>query len=90
MARLSLKEPEFVAVYEKATKDDADSMEQVGKEEEEEDSFVDIPLLLKQSYAIVQAPEKLDILWSFIKSHTRCKIIVFFTSCKQVSEILSS
>lgn len=88
MARLSLKEPEFVAVYEKATKDDADSMEQVGKEEE--DSFVDIPLLLKQSYAIVQAPEKLDILWSFIKSHTRCKIIVFFTSCKQVSEILSS
>lgn len=55
------------------------------KEQNGEDAFVDVPLLLKQSYAIVRAPEKLNVLWSFIKNHIRCKIVVFFASCKQVS-----
>ncbi|GJQ14385.1 hypothetical protein GpartN1_g6176.t1 [Galdieria partita] len=91
LARLSLKEPEYVAVYERNQQQHS---EEDSKEEEDvqrrEDSFVDIPFLLKQSYAIVEAPEKLNILWSFIKSHVRCKIIVFLASCKQVRFVYES
>lgn len=34
----------------------------------------------------VELPGKLQLLWSFIKSHLRTKIIVFFSSCKQVRQ----
>ncbi|RUS21482.1 hypothetical protein BC937DRAFT_92598 [Endogone sp. FLAS-F59071] len=64
LARLSLKEPEYVAVHEK--------------------SEFSTPQRLSQHYLVCDLPQKLDILFSFVKTHLTSKAIVFFTSCKQV------
>ena len=42
------------------------------------------PQRLTQSYIVCELPQKLNILYSFIRNHTKCKTIVFFSSCKQV------
>lgn len=42
------------------------------------------PDTLDQYYVKVPLEEKLDILWSFIKLHLKLKILVFFSSSKQV------
>lgn len=39
---------------------------------------------LQQSYIICSLEDKLAMLWSFIRNHMKQKIIVFFSSCKQV------
>ncbi|TPX48768.1 hypothetical protein SeMB42_g00335 [Synchytrium endobioticum] len=64
LARLSLKDPEFVAVHEKAVHA--------------------TPQKLDQKYLVCELQHKLDILFSFIRSHQKAKIIVFLSSCKQV------
>ena len=42
------------------------------------------PTQLRQSYVICPLEEKIDLLWSFLQSHTKTKILVFLSSCKQV------
>lgn len=42
------------------------------------------PDTLDQYYIQIPLEQKLDVLWSFIKSHLKCKILVFFSSSKQV------
>ena len=42
------------------------------------------PHKLSQSYIVCELHEKLDVLFSFIKSHLHSKSIVFMSSCKQV------
>ncbi|KAL9696085.1 hypothetical protein quinque_015370 [Culex quinquefasciatus] len=42
------------------------------------------PSRLQQNYVTVELSEKLTMLWSFLKSHSKQKIIVFFATCKQV------
>ncbi|KAK6531167.1 ATP-dependent RNA helicase dbp4 [Arthrobotrys megalospora] len=64
LARLSLKDPEYVAVHEAAS--------------------AATPGKLQQHYIITPLPEKLDILWSFIRANVKSKILVFFSSTKQV------
>ncbi|RIB05774.1 P-loop containing nucleoside triphosphate hydrolase protein [Gigaspora rosea] len=64
LARLSLQNPEHVAVH--------------------EDSDHSTPPSLLQHYLVCELPEKLDILFSFIKSHLQAKALVFLSSCKQV------
>ena len=64
IARLSLKNPEYVAVHEEAR-------------------FA-TPERLDQHFAVVKLPDKLNVVWSFIKSHLKQKTIIFFSSCKQV------
>ena len=49
-----------------------------------DDEFV-TPVNLIQNYVICKLSEKLDVLFSFIKSHLHSKIIVFFSTCAQVS-----
>ncbi|GKT93292.1 ATP-dependent RNA helicase DBP4 [Colletotrichum tofieldiae] len=61
LARLSLKDPEYVSVHEEST-----------------------PKNLQQHYIITPLHEKLDTLFGFIKANLRSKIIVFFSSGKQV------
>ena len=36
---------------------------------------------------VVEAEHKLEMLWSFVKSHLQDKVIVFCSSCKQVQYI---
>ena len=64
LARLSLHDPEYVAVH--------------------EHSQSSTPHQLVQSYLVCELPQKLDMLYSFIKSHLTSKIIIFMSSCKQV------
>ncbi|KAF3924019.1 hypothetical protein ABW21_db0205223 [Orbilia brochopaga] len=64
LARLSLKNPEYVSVHEAA------SSATPGK--------------LQQHYIVTPLPEKLDILWSFIRANVKSKILVFLSSTKQV------
>jgi len=42
------------------------------------------PESLDQYYISTELYEKVDLLWSFIKSHLKSKILVFFSSSKQV------
>ncbi|CAF9917670.1 ATP-dependent RNA helicase dbp4 [Imshaugia aleurites] len=64
LARLSLRDPEYVAVHEAATSA--------------------TPSTLQQNYVVTLLPEKLDTLWSFIRSNLKSKILVFVSSGKQV------
>ena len=45
------------------------------------------PATLRQNYVITPLPEKLDALWSFIRSNVKAKMLVFLSSGKQVRYI---
>ncbi|XP_060814768.1 probable ATP-dependent RNA helicase DDX10 [Bombus pascuorum] len=45
------------------------------------------PEALEQSYVVCALEDKVSMLWSFIRNHLKRKIIVFFSSCKQVKYI---
>ena len=49
-----------------------------------EHSDTSTPTRLAQSYIVCQLQDKLDILFSFLRSHVNSKTIVFMSSCKQV------
>ncbi|OJK04646.1 hypothetical protein ASPACDRAFT_109417 [Aspergillus aculeatus ATCC 16872] len=64
LARLSLQDPEYVAVHEAASSA--------------------TPSKLQQHYVVTPLAQKLDVLWSFIRSNLKTKTIVFLSSGKQV------
>ncbi|XP_014821689.1 PREDICTED: probable ATP-dependent RNA helicase DDX10 isoform X1 [Calidris pugnax] len=64
LARLSLKDPEYVWVHEKAK--------------------FSTPATLDQSYVVCELQQKVNMLYSFLRSHLKKKTIVFFASCKEV------
>ena len=64
LARLSLKDPEYISVHSESETATPEHLNQVAME---------VPL-----------EQKLDILWTFIKSHLNSKMLVFLSSCKQV------
>lgn len=64
LARLSLKDPEYVWVHEKAK--------------------FSTPATLEQSYVVCELHQKVNMLFSFIRSHLKKKVIVFFACCKEV------
>nr|KYP73396.1 DEAD-box ATP-dependent RNA helicase 32 [Cajanus cajan] len=65
LARLSLKDPEYLSVH--------------------EESVTATPTMLKQIVMVVDLDQKLDMLWSFIKTHLQSKTLVFLSSCKQIT-----
>ncbi|KAF8855379.1 DEAD-domain-containing protein [Acephala macrosclerotiorum] len=70
LARLSLRDPEYVAVHEAASQA--------------------TPTTLQQYYVVTPLPEKLNTLFSFIRSNLKAKIIVFMSSGKQVRFVYES
>jgi ATP-dependent RNA helicase DDX10/DBP4 len=42
------------------------------------------PVKLDQAFMECPLPDKMDILWSFVKTHLKCRVIVFLSTCKQV------
>ena len=46
------------------------------------------PEQLRQSYIVTPIQNKMDVLFSFLKTHKKKKLIVFLTSCNQVTKIL--
>lgn len=70
LARLSLRDPEYVSVHEAASSA--------------------TPATLQQHYIITPLPEKLNTLFSFIRANLKAKIVVFFSSGKQVRFVYES
>jgi ATP-dependent RNA helicase DDX10/DBP4 len=68
LARLSLKDPVPIGIS--SPGESTDNMY--------------IPATLEQHYVVCDLDKKLDILWSFIKTHLQCKTLVFMSACKQV------
>ncbi|CAE6241173.1 unnamed protein product [Arabidopsis arenosa] len=64
LARLSLRDPEYISVHEEAV--------------------TATPASLMQTVMIVPVEKKLDMLWSFIKTHLNSRILVFLSTKKQV------
>ncbi|KAI1161074.1 ATP-dependent RNA helicase DBP4 [Nemania serpens] len=64
LSRLSLKDPEYIAVHEGAT--------------------ASTPESLQQHYLVTPLASKLNTLYGFIKTNLKSKILVFFSSGKQV------
>lgn len=73
LARLSLKSPVSVGSNEA---------------DKEVEGWSATPKNLEQHYSIVELDKKLDVLFSFVKTHLKSKIIVFMSSCKQVSLVI--
>ena len=65
LARLSLKDPEFVAVR-------------------EDNPEASTPRQLEQFFMVVPLDRKLDMLFSFLRTHTQSKVLIFMSSCRQV------
>lgn len=42
---------------------------------------------LQQSYVVCALEDKMSMIWSFVRNHLKQKIIVFFSSCKQVKYV---
>lgn len=57
------------------------TVEYVGVHDQDE---VATPDQLKQSYVVVPVEHKLNCVYSFLKTHLKCKTIVFMASCSQV------
>jgi len=70
LARLSLRDQEYVGVH--------------------EDASSATPETLVQHYLVCPLPEKLNTLYGFIKSSLKSKIVVFFSSGKQVRFVYES
>lgn len=92
LARLSLQSPQYVSVMAR-TEQEREEIEQKTNDgnpanSEEHDTgdsqIVGTPMRLSQSYTIVPSHEKLAVLWSFLRTHLKSKIIVFFATGKQV------
>jgi ATP-dependent RNA helicase DDX10/DBP4 len=56
----------------------------------DERSLTRTPKNLQQRYIVCELPQKLDILFSFIKTHLKQKVMVFLSSCKQVRFVFES
>lgn len=70
LARLNLSSPEYVAVNEgESGKGGSGGL---------------IPDSLQQHYMVVPLEQKLSLLFSFIRTHLKSKVLVFFSSCRQV------
>ncbi len=70
LARLSLKDPEYVSVHEAANSA--------------------TPSTLQQNYITTPLPDKLDTLWSFLRTNLKSKILIFLSSGKQVRFVYES
>ena len=53
----------------------------------DEESKSTTPDSLVQSYIVCDLHDKINVLWSFLRSHLHYKIIVFFSTCKQTNYI---
>lgn len=87
LARLNLKkEYEYICIH------DFDSIESLANvynpNQSAEDKVITdqlksiTPVKLLHFYMQINIDEKLDTLFSFLKSHPKCKCLVFFSACK--------
>ena len=77
LARLSLKEPVSVSTREPHEGNVENGINGAHKGNP-------TPKNLEQHYILTALPQKLSMLFSFIKTHLHSKLLVFFSTCKQV------
>jgi len=70
LARLSLRDPQYIAVHEKAESA--------------------TPSRLTQHYVVCKLEDKLNMLFSFLRSHLHSKCIIFVSSCKEARFLFES
>lgn len=106
LARLSLQSPEYVSIMspntphaigqevsqkgDKATDKPSTASAPENSQKDSKFNFVGTPTGLSQSYALVAPEDKLSVLWSFIRTHLKAKIIVFLSTGKQVRFVFNS
>lgn len=86
LARLSLDHPEFVAVK---SVTEAAAARRAGALGDDTPNRV-LPEQLSQHYMLVDLHRKLDLLYSFIRSHVKTKIVVFFSACREVQFVFET
>jgi ATP-dependent RNA helicase DDX10/DBP4 len=77
LARLSLQNPIFIST-------------DVVASTAEGSKHLELPVGLEQHYALCALESKIDVLWSFIKSHLQNKTLIFLSSAKQVRFIFEA
>ncbi|KAG0423052.1 hypothetical protein HPB47_001145 [Ixodes persulcatus] len=94
LARLSLKSPVYVSVHENAKFTYSRSFGPDGSTSPRTRLFKQRRKFLNEqsrtymySYTVCDLHNKLNLLWSFIRSHLKQKILVFLSSCKQVKYV---
>lgn len=80
LARLSLSRPKYISVV-----DPDNPGAVVGAA-----SSAPTPKNLEQFFTMTPLQDKIDLLWSFLRTHTKEKILVFFASSKQVRLVYES
>ncbi len=83
LARLSLEQPEYVAVKTRPGELGADA-EGGASGETGSSGRQFLPKQLEQHYMLVSLDRKLDVLYSFLRTHLNSKLLLFFSSCRQV------
>lgn len=84
LARLSLKKPKYISVV------DPENPGAILGTAGGAGGSAPTPKNLEQFYTVIPLEDKLDILWSFLRTHTKNKILVFFSSSKQVRVVYES
>lgn len=85
LAKLALRKPEQILLNE------VNMANKVGRDSTLKASdLYETPQNLRQYHMTVRHDEKIDVLFSFLKSHQRSKILVFMNSCKQVRYVYSA
>ena len=98
LARLSLDEPEYVAVKAgpHGSVEDLVSGKTLSDRQQGDDGDAQqgrrqlLPKQLEQHYMLVSLDRKLDMLYSFIRTHPQAKLLVFLSSCRQVQFVFES
>lgn len=75
-----IQNPEFIFLHVAKQKDDP--IKETNQQKISE--LYELPNKLEQFYMKMGLEDKLDNLFSFIKSHLKSKILIFFSTCKQV------
>ncbi|CAD6967110.1 unnamed protein product [Tilletia controversa] len=88
LARLSLVEPEYIAVSNAPSDPSDPNLTNAATTATGEDDVTmgasSLPANLSQNYMVVPLPAKLSTLFSFLRTHTQSKTIIFLSSCRQV------
>ncbi|KDN44733.1 DEAD-domain-containing protein [Tilletiaria anomala UBC 951] len=87
LARLSLEQPEYVAVS-NTSRSAEDGQTQSEDMFARQQQF--LPKQLEQHYMLVNLNRKLDVLYSFIRTHLQSKLLIFLSSCRQVQYVFET
>jgi len=76
LVKVNLKKPEYISIH---------NYDKEKTEDNKENTIQTVtPTNLIQHYMVLEAKEKIDVVFSFLRTHTKNKIILFVSSCKQV------